>query len=62
MFGITEETIIGDQIKQGVITAKGKTVENIARYSQYSSQPVTFVTVCVSPICVMASTVGVVVE
>jgi phosphoadenosine phosphosulfate reductase len=34
MFGITEETIIGDQIKQGVITAKGKTVENIARYSQ----------------------------
>ncbi|MDD6540345.1 MAG: phosphoadenosine phosphosulfate reductase, partial [Firmicutes bacterium] len=31
---ITEETIIGDQIKQGVITAKGKTVENIARYSQ----------------------------
>lgn len=31
MFGITEETIIGDQIKQGVITSKGKTVENIVR-------------------------------
>ena len=32
------------------------------RATLYSSQPVTFVTVCVSPICVMASTVGVVVE
>lgn len=33
MFGITEETIIGDQIKQGVITSKGKTVENVVRYA-----------------------------
>ena len=33
MFGITEETIIGDQLHQGKIVAKGKTVETIARYS-----------------------------
>jgi phosphoadenosine phosphosulfate reductase len=33
MFGITEETVIGDQISQGVILAKGKTVESISRYA-----------------------------
>ena len=33
MFGITEQTIIGDQLLQGKIVAKGKTVESISRYS-----------------------------
>ena len=33
MFGITEESIIGDQLHQGKIVVKGKTVETIARYS-----------------------------
>ncbi|MGV8094698.1 MAG: phosphoadenosine phosphosulfate reductase family protein [Mangrovibacterium sp.] len=33
MFGITEQSIIGDTIKQGVITAKGKAVESITRHS-----------------------------
>lgn len=33
MFGITEDTIIGDQLHQGIITAKGKTVETILRQS-----------------------------
>ena len=31
MFGITEETVLGDQLQQGKITAKGKTVETITR-------------------------------
>lgn len=31
MFGITEETILGDQLQQGKIIAKGKTVETITR-------------------------------
>ena len=31
MFGITEQTIIGDQFQQGKIVAKGKTVETISR-------------------------------
>lgn len=33
MFGINEDTIIGNQIQQGVIIAKGKAVDSIARYS-----------------------------
>ena len=33
MFGITEDTIIGDQLQQGVITAKGKTVDYLVRHS-----------------------------
>lgn len=33
MFGITENTILGDQLHQGIITAKGKTVETIMRQS-----------------------------
>lgn len=33
MFGITENTIIGDQLKQGIILAKGKAVETIQRKS-----------------------------
>ena len=33
MFGITEQTIIGDQLQQGIIVAKGKTVENVTRSS-----------------------------
>ena len=31
MFGITEHTIIGDQLQQGKIIAKGKTVESVTR-------------------------------
>ena len=33
MFGITEDTIIGDQLQQGIITAKGKTVDYLVRHS-----------------------------
>jgi len=33
MFGITTHTILGDEMKQGVIKAKGKSVEFINRYS-----------------------------
>ena len=33
MFGITEQTIIGDHLQQGKIIAKGKTVESVTRNS-----------------------------
>ena len=33
MFGISEKTIIGDQLKQGIIVAKGKNVETVMRKS-----------------------------
>ena len=36
MFGITEQTIIGDQLQQGKIIAKGNTVDTIARYPHSS--------------------------
>ena len=40
MFGITEETIIGTQLKQGLITAKGKNVESLIREANIEISPV----------------------
>ena len=33
MFGITEDTIVGNQLKQGMITAKGRSVSSVVRGS-----------------------------
>lgn len=41
MFGIKEQTIIGDIISQGVITAKGNSVSTISRQSYDEISPVT---------------------
>lgn len=44
MFGIGEETIIGDELKQGIIAAKGRTVETVKRepYNEISSTAVAY--------------------
>lgn len=44
MFGIGEKTIIGDELKQGVIVAKGRSVETVKRepYNEISSAAVAF--------------------
>ena len=44
MFGIGEETIIGDELKQGIIKAKGKTVDTVKRepYNELSMVAVAY--------------------
>lgn len=44
MFGIGEETIVGDELKQGIIKAKGKTVDTVKReaYNELSMVAVAY--------------------